>query len=89
MIARFINAVALAACLATPALAQTWPQRPVKIIMPLPAGTGADAGLRIYIDRLQQMWGQGVIVENRPGAEGVLAVSTFVKARDEIGRAHV
>lgn len=83
MIARFINAVALAACLATPALAQTWPQRPVKIIMPLPAGTGADAGLRIYIDRLQQMWGQGVIVENRPGAEGVLAVSTFVKARDD------
>jgi tripartite-type tricarboxylate transporter receptor subunit TctC len=81
--ARLLHAVALFACLATSALAQQWPQRPVKIFMPLPAGTGADAGLRIYVDRLQQMWGQGVVVENRPGAEGVLAVSTFVKARDD------
>ncbi len=64
-------------------LAQTWPQRPVKVVMPLPAGTGADSGLRLYADRLSKIWGQPVIVENRPGAEGVIAVSTFVKAHDD------
>ena len=63
--------------------AQTWPQRTVKIVMPLPAGTGADAALRVYAERLSQIWGQPVIVENRPGAEGVIAVSSFVKARDD------
>lgn len=70
-------------CGGGPGAAQTWPQRPVKIVIPLPAGTGADTGLRIYAERLSQMWGQPVVVENRPGAEGVIAVSSFIKARDD------
>ncbi len=68
---------------AAAARAQDWPQRPVRIVMPLPAGSGADVTARIYAERLSQIWGQPVIVENRPGADGVIAVSSFVKARDD------
>ena len=62
---------------------QNWPQRTVKVIMPLPAGTGADAALRMFAEKLSQRWGQPVVVENRPGAEGVIAVSSFIKMKDD------
>ena len=65
------------------ARAQAWPNRPVRFIMPLPTGSGADITARIYADRLSKIWGQPVVVENRPGADGVIAVSSFVKARDD------
>ncbi len=74
---------ALALCASLPAAAQSWPTRPVKIIMPLPAGAGADVTARIYADRLSKIWSQPVLVENRPGADGVIAVSGFVKAHDD------
>jgi tripartite-type tricarboxylate transporter receptor subunit TctC len=65
------------------AAAQTWPNHAVKIIMPLPTGAGADVTARIYADRLSKLWGQPVVVENRPGADGIIAVSGFVKAHDD------
>lgn len=76
-------ALALAAIWITSAQAQDWPQRTVRIVMPLPAGSGADVTARIYADRLSAVWGQPVIVENRPGADGVIAVSGFAKSRDD------
>lgn len=69
---------------ATPsAVAQTWPQRQVKFITPLPPGTGIDLAARIYAELMAKRWGQPVIVENRVGAEGIVAVGSLVAARDD------
>lgn len=63
--------------------AQAWPTRTVKIVTPQPAGTAIDTGLRMIGDRLAKRWGQSVIVENRPGGDGIPATAAFVSARDD------
>jgi tripartite-type tricarboxylate transporter receptor subunit TctC len=63
---RMTAGLALAA-LATTASAQTYPSGPVKLIVPIPAGGVTDVMARVVGQRLQEMWGQTVIVENRPG----------------------
>ena len=81
---RFAVAVALLlSTLSTPALAQNWPTRPVKFIVSLGAGSGADIGARLFADRLTKMWGQPVVVENRPGADGILAINAVLSAKDD------
>lgn len=65
------------------AFAQGWPTRNVKIVTPQPAGTAIDTGLRMFADRLAKRWGHSVIVENRPGGDGIPATSAFVQARDD------
>src|SRR6516225_5164073 len=62
---------------------QTWPARPVKFILTLGPGSGADIGARLFADRLGQRWGQPVVVENRPGGDGIVAINAFVGARDD------
>jgi tripartite-type tricarboxylate transporter receptor subunit TctC len=62
---------------------QPWPQRPVKFILPLGPGSGADIGARLLGDRLSQRWGQPVVIENRPGADGIVAITAFISARDD------
>ena len=69
--------------LQSPSLAQTWPQRTVKFILPLGPGAGVDIGARLFADRLAARWGQPVIVENRPGGDGIVAISAFVGAHDD------
>jgi len=66
----------------SPALAEVWPERGVKIITSFPAGTGADLSARLYAERLALRWGKPVIVENKPGADGILAVTAVIGARD-------
>lgn len=63
--------------------AGVWPHRTVKIIAPLPAGSATDLAARLFAEGLSQRWGQSVIVENRPGADGIAGVTTFVNARDD------
>jgi tripartite-type tricarboxylate transporter receptor subunit TctC len=63
--------------------AQSWPQRPVKFVLPLGAGSGTDIGARLISDRLAARWGQPVVIENRPGGDGMVAISAFVGARDD------
>src|SRR3954470_12473701 len=58
------------AMLAWPALAQHYPDRPVKIVVPFAAGGTADAVPRLMGDWLSRKWGQPVIIENRTGAAG-------------------
>jgi tripartite-type tricarboxylate transporter receptor subunit TctC len=65
------------------ASAQSWPTRPVKFILTLGPGSGADIGARLLADRLTKKWDQPVVIENRPGGDGVVAISTFVGARDD------
>jgi tripartite-type tricarboxylate transporter receptor subunit TctC len=71
------------ALIATPALAQTWPQRTVKFVAPLGPGSAVDLGARLLADRLTKRWAQPVVVENRPGADGVLAINAVLSARDD------
>jgi tripartite-type tricarboxylate transporter receptor subunit TctC len=65
------------------ATAQTWPTRPVKFIVSLGPGSGADISARLLADRLPERWGQPVVVENRPGGDGVVAINAFIGARDD------
>ncbi len=82
----FALAVALIAVLAGTfmATAETkWPTRPVRFILTLGAGSGSDIGARLLADRLSQRWGQPVVVENRPGGDGLVAINAFVTAHDD------
>jgi tripartite-type tricarboxylate transporter receptor subunit TctC len=65
-----------------PCQAETWPQRTVRIILPLPAGSGTDLAARLFAERLAERWKQPVIVENVPGADGILGVTRFVGSHD-------
>ena len=66
-----------------PAAAQNWPQRPVKFLVTLGPGSGVDIGTRLLGDRLSARWGQPVVVENRPGGDGIVAITTFLGAHDD------
>jgi tripartite-type tricarboxylate transporter receptor subunit TctC len=68
---------------AAPGLAQSWPQRSVKFIVPFGPGAGADIGARLFADRLSALWSKPVVVENRPGADGLVAITAFVGANDD------
>ena len=63
----------LMACLAPPALAQTWPSRPVKLVLQFPPGGSTDSVARILAQSMSATLGQPVLVENRPGADGAIA----------------
>ena len=66
---------------ACPALAQDrYPSRPVKVISPAPAGSAADVRARLIAHELGRTWGQQTVVENRPGAGGILGVQTALSA---------
>jgi tripartite-type tricarboxylate transporter receptor subunit TctC len=77
--ALLVSALALAA-LAQPVAAQQYPAKPVRVITPFPAGSGPDAVIRLVGDKLSRAWGQQVIVENRPGANGAIAIEAVKKA---------
>jgi tripartite-type tricarboxylate transporter receptor subunit TctC len=69
----------LASLLAVAALAahaQPFPAKPVHIVVPFPPGGGTDSLARIMQPQLQQLWGQAVIVENKPGASGQIGADT-------------
>ena len=69
--------------LAFSALAQSWPQKPVRLILPLGPGAGADIGARLYAEHFSRRWGQPVLVENRPGGDGVIALNAVIAAKDD------
>jgi tripartite-type tricarboxylate transporter receptor subunit TctC len=62
---------------------ETWPDRTVKFIVPFGAGAGADIGARLFAERLSTRWGKPVVVENRPGGDGFVAITAFVGANDD------
>ena len=96
MKSRISLAVVLALCaaasrvlVATSAAAQSaetrnWPQRAVRLILPFGPASGADIAARLLAERLQVTWGQPVVIEGKPGGDGLLSIGTM-----EIGRAHV
>lgn len=66
-----------------PLHAGQWPHRPVRLIVPVGAGSSVDVAARFFADGLSNRWKQPVVVENRPGADGLIGTTAFVGARDE------
>ncbi|MBL8381849.1 MAG: tripartite tricarboxylate transporter substrate binding protein [Burkholderiales bacterium] len=76
-----VTLVAASAALAgSAASAQAWPQRPVRVIVPFPAGNAGDVTARAISDRLAQRLGQPFVVDNRAGAQGAIGVDAVAKA---------
>lgn len=65
------------------AAADAWPNRPVRFIITLGPGSGVDIGARLFADKLSAKWGQPVVVENRPGGDGMVAITSFLGAHDD------
>ena len=65
---------------AAPALAQTYPSKPVRVVVPYPAGGGIDILSRLVGQRLAQKFGQSVVIENKPGAGTLVAAETVARA---------
>ena len=63
--------------------AQSWPSRPIRFIVTLGAGSGVDIGARLFADKLSERWGQPVVVENRPGGDGIVAITSVLTAHDD------
>lgn len=59
------------------AQAQEWPTKTVRLISPYPVGGGPDGIARLLADKLAKKWGQPVVVENRPGGNGFIAIDAF------------
>src|SRR5436309_6487757 len=74
-----LAALAAAATL-TCAHAQPWPTKPIRFIVPFPAGGSTDIGARLIGEYLSRVFGQQVYVENRSGANGTIAVETAAKS---------
>jgi len=62
---------------------QTYPTRTVRFILPYGAASATDITARLFADRLSPIWGQPVIVENRVGGDGLVALNGFVGAHDD------
>ncbi len=72
--------VFVAAAHPTSAVAQTYPVKPVRSVAPYSPGSGPDAVMRILSERLSRSWGQQLVIDNKPGANGFLAISDAKRA---------
>ena len=70
-------------CLNTHAQPTPWPTKPVTLIVPFAAGGGTDIGSRIVAQRLSQIWGQSVVVDNRGGAGGNVGLEVVSRAKPD------
>jgi tripartite-type tricarboxylate transporter receptor subunit TctC len=80
MTVRHINVFLVLLLLALPAHADTWPARPVRMIVPFAAGGPADTLARVIADKLTAAWGQPVVIENRGGAGGNIGAELAARA---------
>ncbi|WPH23780.1 tripartite tricarboxylate transporter substrate binding protein (plasmid) [Variovorax paradoxus] len=83
-IRRLAIPLALALCaIQAPGFAQTFPSRPVTLVVPFPPGGGTDTGGRVIAEQLGRRWGQPVIVENKGGAAGQIGADFVAKSRPD------
>jgi len=72
--------IAVACALATPAAGQTWPVRPVRVIVPFAPGGGVDTVTRFLAQKLSEQTGGTFVVDNRPGGAGILGAELMARA---------
>jgi tripartite-type tricarboxylate transporter receptor subunit TctC len=81
---RTLAALVLLAAATLPAAAQndaaSFPNRPIRIVVPFPAGGPTDINIRIIAQKMSENWGQGVVIENRPGANTGIGAQTVAKS---------
>ncbi|MBL8377459.1 MAG: tripartite tricarboxylate transporter substrate binding protein [Burkholderiales bacterium] len=63
-----------------PALAQTFPSKPIRVVVPFPAGSATDAIARVITPAVAQALGQSLVIDNKPGADGAIAATEVAKA---------
>lgn len=76
-------AAVLLAASSTIALAQDWPTRPLRVVVPFPAGGSADTQTRVIADELSKALGQPVVIENKPGAGGNIGAAEAARAQPD------
>jgi tripartite-type tricarboxylate transporter receptor subunit TctC len=79
----FVVALAGLAALVGQACAQDWPTRPLRIVVPFPAGGSADVQSRVIADELAKALGQPVLVDNKPGAGGNIGAAEAARAQPD------
>ncbi len=87
----FVLFAAVATCVAGQAAAQSraptdaadFPNRPIRIVLPTAAGSGADIAARTIAQKLSEAWGQQVVVDNRSGANGIIGMEMVAKAKPD------
>lgn len=72
--------VALAAAVALPARAAAWPDKPVRMILSQPPGSGPDNVARVLGERLGRDWGQAVVIDNKPGGQNTIGAQAAARA---------
>src|SRR5262245_64684087 len=83
MVRHIVLVAAVTALFAGGVAAQPFPSRPVRIIVPQAAGGGVDIMARSVAQKLTETWGQQVIVDNRPGANGIIGIEPVVKSKPD------
>src|SRR5215210_1780644 len=81
LVGRFLLVGLLAAAMAAPATAQTYPARPIQMVVPFPPGGNTDLMARALQEELRKALGQPVIVINKGGAAGTIGIVELVKAQ--------
>lgn len=73
------SALALGCC-AISSFAQTWPDKPIRLVVPAPGGSGLDVAARMLAEQLRPTLGQQVIIDNKPGAAGIIGAGEVLKS---------
>jgi tripartite-type tricarboxylate transporter receptor subunit TctC len=81
LVASAVLAAGVCACKRAPS-EDAWPTQPVRLIVPFGAGSGVDMAARVYAARLAERWQHPVIVDNRPGPDGIVGTQAFTTAKD-------
>ena len=79
---RHVAATLAATFITTLAASQTWPTKPVRVVVPAPAGSSLDFVARVLGEKLGAKWGQTVVVDPKPGAGGMIGVDVAAKSTD-------
>jgi len=77
---RFIGAFVVATFWASVAFGQSYPNKPVHVVVPFTAGSATDILARTFAQKLSEMWNQPVVVDNRPGAGGTIGAAVVAKS---------
>lgn len=80
---KLLSATVLAVAIAAPALAAGYPEKPVTVVVPFPAGGASDTTARVTTQKMQESLGQPIVVENKPGANGSLGAGQLAKTKPD------